>query len=125
MLAQDLARVAVFLLNDGKQKVLGRDELVLHLVRLLLCHGEESRYARAEILLPAMHTWKASDSRLRVIKNDSDVRAELAENWSNNAFRLFEHHDEQMLRLNLLVLVALRHLDSGLNCFLSAQCELV
>jgi hypothetical protein len=33
---------------------------------------------------------------------------------------LFEHRDEQMLRLNLLVLVALRELNSRLNRFLPA-----
>ena len=57
-------------------------------------------------MLAALHARKTSDSRLRVVKNDRDVRAELTEDWSNNTFRLFEHRDEQMLRLNLLVLVS-------------------
>jgi hypothetical protein len=105
VLAQDLAGVAVFLFDDREQQVLGRDELVLHLVRLLLRRGKDLRHARAEILLPALYAWKASHGRLRIVKNDGDVRAELAEYWSNNTFRLFEHRDEQMLRLNLLVLV--------------------
>jgi len=71
-------------------------------------------------LLPALYTWETSDGRLRVVKNDSHVRAELAEYWPDNTFRLFEHRDEQVLRLNLLVLVTLRELDRGLNSFLSA-----
>jgi hypothetical protein len=78
------------------------------------------RQARAEILLSALYTWKTRDRRLRVVENDGDVSAELAEDWSNNTFRLFEHRDEQMLRLNLLVLVTLCELDCGLNSFLSA-----
>jgi hypothetical protein len=71
-------------------------------------------------LLPALHAWKTSYGCLRVVENDSDVSAELAEDWSDNTFRLLEHRDEQVLRLNLLVLVALGELDSGLNCFLPA-----
>jgi hypothetical protein len=67
-----------------------------------------------------LHARETSDSRLRVVKNDSDVRAELAEDWSNNALGLFEHRDEQMLGLDLLVLVALGELDGGLNRFLPA-----
>src|SRR5215213_567021 len=120
MLTQDFARIAVFLFNDRQQQVLSRDKLVLHLVSLLLRHCKELRDARAEILLPALYTWKTSHGRLRVIKNDRDVGAELPEYWSNDTFRLFEHHDEQMLGLNLLVLVPFRQLDSGLDCFLSA-----
>ena len=56
-------------------------------------------------MLPALHTWKTSHRCLRVVKNDSDVCTEFAEYWSNNTFRLFQHRDEQMLRLNLLVLI--------------------
>src|SRR6185369_11098751 len=79
VLTEDFARIAVLLFNDRQQQVLGRDELVLHLIRLLLRRGKELRNARAEILLPALYAWKASHGRLRVVKNDSDVCAKLAE----------------------------------------------
>src|SRR5689334_3807825 len=120
MLPEDLAGLAVFFFDECEQQMLGRDELVLHLVRLLLRRCEDLRHARTEVLLPALDARKARDRRLCVVKNDGDVRAELAENWSNNTLGLFEHHDEQMLRLNLLMLVALGQLDSGLNRFLPA-----
>src|SRR5689334_18694131 len=120
MLAQNLAGIAVLLFDECQQQMLGRDELVLHLICLLLRRGKDLRQARAEVLLPALHTRKASHRGLRVIKNDRDIRAELAEYWSNNTLGLFEHRDEQMLRLHLLMLIALGELDSGLNCFLSA-----
>jgi hypothetical protein len=100
--------------------VLGRDELVLHLVRLLLRRSKDLREPRAEILLPALDARKTSHGCLRVVENDSDIRAQLAEYWSNYTFGLLEHRDEQVLRLDLLVLVALGELDSGLNCFLPA-----
>ena len=119
MLAQDLARIAILLFNNRKQQVLGGDEFVLHLVRLFLRGREQLAQARAEVLLSALYAWKPSDCRLRVVKNDRDVGSEFAEYWSNNAFRLFQHHNEQVLGLNLLVLVALGELDGGLNCFLS------
>src|ERR1043165_3225198 len=105
--------------------MLSRDELVLHLVCLCLRRSEDLRQTIAEVLLAALYTWKACDRRLRIVKNDGDVRSELAEYRSNNSFRLFEHCDEQMLRLNLLVLVLLRQLDRGLNRLLASQCELI
>src|SRR5262245_43985373 len=98
----------------------GRDKLVLHLVCLGLGRSKNLRHPRAEILLSALHAWKTSDRRLCVVENDSDVRTKLAEYWSNNPFRLFEHRDEQMLRLNLLMLIPLRELNGGLNSFLTS-----
>jgi hypothetical protein len=70
--------------------------------------------------LAALYTWKARDRRLRIIENDGDVCSELAEYWSNNSFRLFEHRDEQMLGLNLLVLILLSQFDRGLNRLLAS-----
>src|ERR1041385_4205417 len=98
--------------------MLGRDELVMHLIGLLLRRREYLAQGRAEVLLPALHSRKTRDSRLRVVENDGDVRTDFAENRSDDSFRLFEHRDEQMLRLNLLVLISFSKLDRGLNCFL-------
>src|SRR6185295_7833870 len=98
----------------------GRDKLVLHLVCLSLRCSEDLSRAIAEVLLAALYAWKASHCRLSIVKNDSDVRSELTEYWPDNSFRLLEHCDEQMLRLNLLVLILLRELNRGLNCFLAS-----
>ena len=76
-------------------------------------------------MLPALHARKARDGGLCVIKDYCDVRAELAEYWSNDTFGLLEHRDQQMLRLNLLVLISLTQLDRRLDCFLSAEREFV
>src|SRR5215813_608642 len=99
--------------------MLRRDKLILHLVRLLLRGRKDVGQSWTEILLSALHSWKASHCRLRVVEHDGDVRAELAEDWSNNTFRLLEHCYEQMLRLNLLVLVSFGEFDRRLNCILS------
>src|SRR6185369_3131655 len=55
VLAQDLAGVAVFLINDRQQQMLSRDKLVLHLVLLLLRGRKYLAQTRTEILLTALH----------------------------------------------------------------------
>ncbi len=119
MLAHDLAGVAVFLIHNRQQQMLGRDKLVLHLIGLLLRGRKHLAQARTEILLPALHARKTSDRCLRVVEHDRDVGAELAENRSDNTFGLLEHRDKQVLRLDLLVLVSFGQFDRRLNCFLS------
>ena len=104
MLAQNLSRVAVFLFDDRKQQMLGRNKLVLHLIGLLLRRRENLTQTRTEILLTTLNARETSHCRLRVVEHDRDVRSELSEDRSNDTFGLFEHRDEQMLRLNLLVL---------------------
>src|SRR6185369_6735058 len=104
---------------DRQQQMLSRDKLVLHLVRLLLRGRKYLAQTRTEILLTALHARKTRDSGLRVVEHDRNVGAELAENRPDNTFRLFEHRDEQMLRLDLLVLVSFGQFDRRLNCFLS------
>src|SRR5687767_13120305 len=105
--------------------MLGRDKLVLHLVGLLLRRREDLAQSWTEILLPALHAWKTRNRRLCIIENNRDVRAQLTEHWSNNAFRLFEHRDEQVLGFDLLVLVSFSKFDCCLDCFLPAQCKFV
>ena len=105
--------------------MLGRNKLVLHLVRLLLRGGKELIEPRTEILLSTLHTRKARHRRLRVVENDRDVRAEFSEYWSNNTFRLFEHRDQQVLGLDLLVLISFSQFDGRLDCFLSSQGEFI
>jgi hypothetical protein len=81
------------------------------------------RGARAEVLLPALHLRQTPDRRLQVVQDDLDVRAELAEERADDAFGLFEHGEQEVFRLDLLVLVALGGLDGRLDGLLAAQCE--
>src|SRR5215217_939840 len=120
MLPQDLAGVAVFLFNDRKQQMLSRDKLVLHLIGLLLRSCKDLTQARTKVLLTSLYARKASYCGLSVVKNNGNVGSELSKDRSDNTLRLLEHRDEQMFRLNLLVLISLRQLDGGLNCFLSS-----
>ena len=105
--------------------MLGRDVLVLHGLRAFLGGDENLAEARAEILLPALHFGKARDCRLHVVQDDLHIRAEFTENGAHDAFRLFEHGEQDMLRLDFLMLVALGHFDGRLNGLLAAQCEFI
>jgi hypothetical protein len=51
------------------------------------------------------------------------IRAEFAEQRAHDAFRLFQHGDEQVFRLDLLILIALGLFDGRLDGFLPAQSE--
>ena len=125
MLAQDLSRFAVCLVDDRDEQMLGRNKLVLHLVCLLLRSSEDLAQARREILLSALHARKARDGCLRVVENYRDVGAQFAEYWSNDTLGLLEHRDQQVFRFDLLVLISFRKLDGRLDCFLSAEREFV
>ena len=103
--------------------LVGDARAAAHLLGLLLRRLKDLIDARAEILLAALHLWEATDRRLHVVQDDLHVRAELAQNRADDAFGLFEHREQKVLRLDLLVLVALGHLDGGLNRLLAAQCE--
>ena len=118
MLTKNFSRFAVFLVDEGDEQMLGRNKLVLHLVRLLLRSGEHLAETRTEILLAALDARMARHGRLCVVKNDRNVRAQLTENWSNDTFGLLEHRNQQVLWFNLLVLISLSQLDGRLDCFL-------
>jgi len=60
---------------------------------------------------------------LEVVQDDLQVRAELAEQGPDDALRLFEHGEQEVLGLDLLVLVALGRFDGRLDGLLAAQCE--
>src|SRR5687768_18404661 len=87
MLPKDLSSVAALLFHDCEQQRFGRDELVLELVRLFLRLSENLSHSRTEILLAPLDAWKTSDSRLRVVKNDRDVGAELTNQWPRSEER--------------------------------------
>ena len=70
-----------------------------------------------------LHFGQAPDGRLQVVQDDLDVGAELAEQRADNALWLFEHGEQEVLGLDLLVLVALGRLDGRLDGLLAAQCE--
>src|SRR5438093_420501 len=125
MLAKNLSRLAIFLIDKREQKMFSGDELVLHLLGALLGRGEDLREPWTEILLAALHTGEARDRRFAIVLDYLNISAELTEQRSNNSFRLIEHDAEQVFRLDLLILISLSELDSRLNCFLSAQCEFI
>jgi hypothetical protein len=74
-------------------------------------------------LLPALHLRQTVDGGLRVVQDNLQIRAEFAEERAHDAFRLFKHGDEQVLRLDLLMLVALGRFDGRLDGLLPAQCK--
>jgi hypothetical protein len=103
--------------------MLGRDVLVLHLLRLFLRGLKDLRRARAEVLLAALHLREARDRRLKVVRDDLYVRAELSEDGAHDTLRLFEHREQKVFGLDLLVLVALGGLYRGLYGLLASKCE--
>jgi len=72
-----------------------------------------------------LHTRKSCDRGLAVIFDDLNVRSEFSEQWTHDPLRLIEHRAEEMFRFNLLILIAFGQLDTGLNRFLSSECEFV
>ena len=125
VLAKNLASQPVLLVCDCEKQMLGRDVLVLHRLSLFLSGDENLAEARAEILLPALHTWKTRDCRLHVVQNHLNVRAEFAKHWTHDSFRLFKHCEQHVLRLDFLILIALSNFDCRLNGLLAAQCEFI
>ena len=76
-------------------------------------------------MLATLDLRQTSDSCLAIAEHDLDVRAQLAEQRAHDPFSLFEHRAQQVLRLDLLVLIAFSEFDSGLNRLLAAECEFV
>ena len=119
VLTNDLARLAVLLFTDRQQQMLGRNKVVLHRFSLLLRDVKNLRKPRAEILLATLNTRKARDGCLNVVGHDRDIHGKLAQNRPHYSLRLLEHHGQQMLWLNLLVLISFSaSLNGSLNGFL-------
>jgi hypothetical protein len=76
-------------------------------------------------LLSALHARKACDRGLAIVYYYLHVRAELAQQWSDDALWLFEHRAQNVFRLDLLILAPLGQLDARLDGFLASQCEFV
>src|ERR1051326_7116496 len=93
MLAQNLSRLAIFLVDKCEQKMFGRDELVLHLLSSLLRHGENLRKPWTEILLAALHPRKAPDRRFAIVLDHLNIGAELTQQRSDD-------QDRKSTRLN-------------------------
>jgi len=125
VLAKNLASFAVLLVGNRQQEMFGRDVLVLHLFGLLLGRGKYLRKTRTEILLTALDARKTRDGCLAIIQNDLHIGAEFAEQRANNTLGLFEHGAQDVLRFDLLVLIALGEFYARLNGFLPSQCEFV
>jgi len=76
-------------------------------------------------LLPTLDAGKTRDSRLTITQHNLHISAQFAEQRANNALGLFEHGAQDVLRFDLLVLIALGQFYSRLNGLLSSQCEFV
>jgi hypothetical protein len=87
---------------------------------LLLRCGENLTETWTEVLLATLDPRKASNRCLDIIGHYGDVDRKLAQDRAHDTLRLFEHRSQQMFRLNLLILIFLRHLDSGLNGLLGS-----
>src|SRR6266536_4686419 len=111
MLAKYLSRFAVLLISNGHQQMLSRDKLVFHALCLRLCSSEDLTQPGAEILLATLDPEKARCHGLHVVKNDGHINGEFSQNRADDAFGLFEHYGQQMLRLNLLVLITFSKFD--------------
>src|SRR5437763_10463253 len=98
----------------------GRDELVLHLLSTFLGRGKYLRKSRTEILLAALHPWESCHGCFAIVLNDLNIGAKLAEQWTHNALRLIQHCAQDVLRLDLLILIALSEFNAGLNSFLAS-----
>jgi hypothetical protein len=75
MLAENLARVACFLISNRQEQMLRRDVLVLHRIGLFLRGSENLAEAGREILLPTLHTRKTRDGGFAIILDDLNVRS--------------------------------------------------
>ena len=71
-----------------------------------------------------MHA-KPRDRRFTIVLYDLNVGANLAEQRTDNALRLLEHGAQNVLRLDLLILIALREFNPRLDRFLSPKSEFV
>ena len=71
-------------------------------------------------MLATLDARKTGDCRLQSFIAQPDIRSQLSQHRTNDAFGLLEHRDKNVLRLDLLVLISLGELDCRLNCFLSA-----
>src|SRR5205807_2580152 len=125
MLTQNLSGLTIFFICNRQQQMLSRDVLILHLLGALLRGGEDLRQTRTEVLLSSLDFRKPADGRFAIVLHNLNVGAQLAQQRSHNAFRLFEHRAEKMLRFDLLILIALCEFNRGLDGFLPAECEFV
>ena len=123
--AKDAAGIAVLFSGDGEQQVLGGDVFILHPLGFLLGGLEYGVRAGTEVLLPAGNLRELSDRGLHLGQDLPGVRTDLAEDGAYDALFLLEHHREDVLRLDLLVLAAFRERDRFLNGFLAPDRESV
>jgi hypothetical protein len=72
-------------------------------------------------LLPTLDAGKTRDSRLTITQHDLNISAQFAEQRPNNALGLFEHGAQDVLRFDLLVLIALGQFDSRLDGLLPSE----
>ena len=66
---------------------------------------------------------KTRDGGLAIVEHNLNVRPELAQKRAHNPFGLLEHRAQNVLRLDLLILIAFSEFDPRLDGFLTSKCE--
>ena len=90
--------------GDGEEQVLGADVLVLQAAGFGLCQIDDQLQARRDgRLRPAVHLWLFADGSARVAGEHGRVELQLAQQGRDHAVVLLDQCDQQMLRLDLLM----------------------
>ena len=76
-------------------------------------------------MLATLDARKSGDGRLAIAEHDLNVRPELAQKRAHNPFGLLEHRAQNVLRLDLLILIAFSEFNPRLNGFLPSKCQSV
>ena len=100
--------------------MLGADIIIVHgrrlALRVLEDAGKLAAYARLGIA--AVHLGPPRQVRFELGLHDPRIRARLGDDLRHDAVGLLEQRQQQVLRLDLAVVIGLRELLGGENCFL-------
>ena len=123
---EDAGGAAGLLLGDGDEQVLGRDVLVLQPLRLVPRAIDHALEARRGVRAPsALHLRELRDLGLHLGRHRLRPRAELGEQRAHHALLLLEQCQQQMLRLDRLVVVLVGERLGGLHRLLRLHGQLV
>ena len=101
---QNAGAIAVRLVDDREQQVLGREVLVLEPFHFRRGRVEQPAKARSEIGLRPVDLRQLIELGLDIGRDTSRVDADLLDDGRNGSVGLLEQREEQVLRRDLLVL---------------------
>src|SRR6185295_2444990 len=123
---EDAGGAAGFLLRDGDEEVLGRDVLVLQPLRFFPRAIDHALEAGRGVRAPsALHLRELRDLGLYLGRHRVRPRAELGEQRAHHALLLLEQGEQQMLRLDRLVVALVGERLGGLHRLLRLHGQLV